>query len=173
MRINDLTYAINGAAMEVHTKLGPGLLESAYEACLCHELHLRGIPFQRQVPLPLVYKDVKLDCAYRLDLTMSLLKSNRSKRWHPFTSRNYTLICNSATIASACSSTSTSNHLKTASFARSTGSTKTLKSNTDAIAQRDALRLRQKIKEASLPNPSLRDSAITPRNSALKNELPH
>ena len=71
MRINDLTYAINGAAMEVHTKLGPGLLESAYEACLCHELHLRGIPFQRQVPLPLVYKDVKLDCAYRLDLLVA------------------------------------------------------------------------------------------------------
>lgn len=71
MRINDLTYAINGAAMEVHKKLGPGLLESAYEACLCHELHLRGIPFQRQVPLPLVYKDVKLDCAYRLDLLVA------------------------------------------------------------------------------------------------------
>ena len=71
MRINDLTYAINGAAMEVHTKLGPGLLESAYEACLCRELFLRGIPFQRQVPLPLVYKDVKLDCAYRLDLLVA------------------------------------------------------------------------------------------------------
>jgi GxxExxY protein len=52
----------------VHRQLGPGLLESAYEQCLCHELHLRGLAFQRQVELPIVYKGLKLDCGYRLDL---------------------------------------------------------------------------------------------------------
>ncbi len=54
--------------MEVHRTLGPGLLESAYEECLAHELTLRNIHFERQKPLPLVYKDVKLECGYRLDL---------------------------------------------------------------------------------------------------------
>ena len=64
----NLTEQIIGAAVEVHRALGPGLLESAYEECLCHELHLRGIRFQRQVPLPVEYKSVKLDCGYRIDL---------------------------------------------------------------------------------------------------------
>ena len=54
--------------MEVHRNLGPGLLESAYEECLCHELHLRGLDFKRQVELPLLYKGLKLDCGYKLDL---------------------------------------------------------------------------------------------------------
>ncbi len=54
--------------MEVHKELGPGLLKSAYEACLGHELHLRGLSFQRQLELPVCYKGVKLDCGYRLDL---------------------------------------------------------------------------------------------------------
>lgn len=53
--------------MEVHRNLGPGLLESAYEQCLAHELTLAGIPFQRQVPLPVEYKGLRLDCGYRLD----------------------------------------------------------------------------------------------------------
>jgi len=66
--VNQATEAIIGAAIEVHKHLGPGLLESAYEECLCHELHLRNIPFQRQVPLPVVYKGAKLDCGYRIDL---------------------------------------------------------------------------------------------------------
>lgn len=57
-----------GAAIEVHRALGPGLLESAYEECLCHELHLRRLRFERQVPLPVEYKGIKLDCGYRLDL---------------------------------------------------------------------------------------------------------
>jgi GxxExxY protein len=65
-----LTERVIGAAIEVHRGLGPGLLESAYEECLCHELHLRGIGFERQVPLPVQYKDVKLDCGYRLDLVV-------------------------------------------------------------------------------------------------------
>jgi len=66
--VNQLTESIIGAAIEVHKHLGPGLLESAYEECLCHELNLRKIPFQRQAPLPVVYKGVKLDCSYRVDL---------------------------------------------------------------------------------------------------------
>jgi GxxExxY protein len=64
----ELTERLLGAAIEVHRALGPGLLESAYEECLCHELHLRGISFERQRPLPVKYKGVKLDCGYRLDL---------------------------------------------------------------------------------------------------------
>ena len=64
----ELTEQVIGAAIEVHRALGPGLLESAYEECLCHEFHLRGISFERQHPLPVEYKGVKLDCGYRLDL---------------------------------------------------------------------------------------------------------
>ena len=66
----DLTEKVIGAAIEVHRALGPGLLESAYEECLCRELNLRGLAFQRQVPLPVEYKGVKLDCGYRLDLVV-------------------------------------------------------------------------------------------------------
>jgi len=65
---NEISGKIIGAAIEVHKHLGPGLLESAYEECLCRELDLRGIDFKRQVPLPLKYKGLKLDCGYRLDL---------------------------------------------------------------------------------------------------------
>jgi len=66
--LQDLTEQVIGAAIEVHKQLGPGLLESAYEECLCHELHLRGISFKRQVPLPVEYKGIKLDCGYKLDI---------------------------------------------------------------------------------------------------------
>jgi GxxExxY protein len=62
------TGPIIGAAIEVHRQLGPGLLESAYEECLCHELHLRGLSFERQVALPVSYKGLQLDCGYRIDL---------------------------------------------------------------------------------------------------------
>ena len=62
---------IIGAAIEVHRALGPGLLESAYEECLCRELSLRQIPFERQRPLPIEYKGLKLDCGYRLDLLVA------------------------------------------------------------------------------------------------------
>jgi GxxExxY protein len=64
----ELTEKIIGAAIEVHRALGPGLLESAYEECLCHELHLRGLDFQRQVAMPVNYKGVNLDCGYRVDI---------------------------------------------------------------------------------------------------------
>jgi GxxExxY protein len=57
-----------GASIEVHKTLGPGLLESVYEQCLCHELNLKGLSFERQKELPAVYKGLKLDCGYRLDI---------------------------------------------------------------------------------------------------------
>ena|SRR5579862_1370959 len=60
--------AIIGAAIDVHRQLGPGLLESAYEECLCHELHLCGMAFERQVELPVSYRGLNLDCGYRIDL---------------------------------------------------------------------------------------------------------
>jgi GxxExxY protein len=65
---NDLSGMIIGCGMRVHTALGPGLLESAYEECLHYELKQQGFRIGRQVPLPLVYKEVELDCVYRLDL---------------------------------------------------------------------------------------------------------
>jgi len=70
MDINHLTGEIIGAAIEVHKELGPGLLESAYEECLCYEFKLRKFPFERQKELPIEYKSVKLDCGYRLDIVV-------------------------------------------------------------------------------------------------------
>jgi len=67
----ELTGQILGAAIEVHKQLGPGLLESTYQACLCHELELRGISFECQKPLPLEYKGIKLECGYRIDLLVA------------------------------------------------------------------------------------------------------
>jgi len=64
----ELTHEIIGAAIEVHRTLGPGLLESAYEECLARELTLKGLRFERQKPVPVIYKDVKLECGYRIDL---------------------------------------------------------------------------------------------------------
>jgi GxxExxY protein len=65
---DSLTHRIIGLAMRVHTRLGPGLLESAYEHCLCHEFDCNALPYQRQVDLPLNYDGVLLNCAYRADL---------------------------------------------------------------------------------------------------------
>ncbi|MBI5901429.1 MAG: GxxExxY protein [Rhodocyclales bacterium] len=70
-RRDALTEEIIGAAIEVHRTLGPGLLESAYEECLCVELGLRSVQFKSQVELPLVYKDRRLDAGYRLDLIVN------------------------------------------------------------------------------------------------------
>lgn len=67
MSYNRTTEAVIGAAIEVHRRLGPGLLESAYQECLARELLLRNIPFEREVPVPIVYKGVHLECGYRLD----------------------------------------------------------------------------------------------------------
>jgi GxxExxY protein len=65
-----VTEAIIGGAIEVHRALGPGLLESAYEECLCHELELRGLGVQRQVAVPLAYKGLVLDSGYRIDMVV-------------------------------------------------------------------------------------------------------
>lgn len=67
-RENEITEIVIGCAIEIHRALGPGLLESAYEACLCYELSQKGVPFKRQVSLPLSYKGVRLDCGYVIDL---------------------------------------------------------------------------------------------------------
>ena len=67
-KANTLSNEIINAAIEAHKSLGPGLLESAYETCLCHELSLRKIPFDRQYPVPVNYKGVNLDAGYRLDI---------------------------------------------------------------------------------------------------------
>ena len=66
--INDITETIIGAAISVHKELGPGLLESAYEACLAYELTERKLKIERQKALPVVYRGVELDCGYRIDL---------------------------------------------------------------------------------------------------------
>ena len=66
----DLTGEIIGAAISVHRELGPGLLESVYQACMCRELGLRQIPFRSQVELPVEYKGCRLDCGYRIDIVV-------------------------------------------------------------------------------------------------------
>ena len=69
-RLDSITRRMIGAAIEVHRHLGPGLLESAYEACLAYELRDLGFKLEQQKPLPVVYKNVRLDCGYRLDLVV-------------------------------------------------------------------------------------------------------
>jgi GxxExxY protein len=68
MEINEITEKIIGSAIEVHRLLGPGLLESAYEECLAFELQAKGLNIQRQKAVPVVYKEIKLDCGYRIDI---------------------------------------------------------------------------------------------------------
>jgi GxxExxY protein len=69
-RFGDCSEQVIGACIEVHRALGPGLLESAYEQCLAHELSLRGLPFERQRPVPVVYKGIDLELGYRLDFVV-------------------------------------------------------------------------------------------------------
>jgi GxxExxY protein len=69
--INALGEQVIAALIEVHRHLGPGLLESAYEIAFCHELTLRGLAFERQVPVPVIYKGVRLDAAFRLDVLVA------------------------------------------------------------------------------------------------------
>ena len=71
MNINDLTGQVINAAIEVHRTLGPGLLESIYEECLCHEFELRKIPHESQKELPIEYKGIKLNATYRLDVLVN------------------------------------------------------------------------------------------------------
>jgi GxxExxY protein len=70
MEFNDLSNRVIGCAIEVHRHLGPGLLESAYERCMAYELTCRNIAFQLQVAQPVRYKEVMLDCGYRMDLVV-------------------------------------------------------------------------------------------------------
>jgi GxxExxY protein len=71
LEVNKTTESIIGAAIEVHRHLGPGLLESAHEECLCEELSRRKIPFKRQIALPVIYKSKKLDIGYRIDVLVN------------------------------------------------------------------------------------------------------
>ena len=71
MTTNELTHSIIGAAIEVHRCLGPGLLESAYRACLAYELRKRGFNVQEEKPVPVVYDDIKLECGFRADLIVN------------------------------------------------------------------------------------------------------
>ena len=70
MNMNQLSSKIIGAAIEVHKTLGPGLLESAYEECLCHELSIQGLLLEKQKPLSIDYKGINLNCGYRLDIVV-------------------------------------------------------------------------------------------------------
>ena len=70
MNKDPLSEKVIGAAIEVHRVLGPGLLESAYEKCLCHELVERRLAFERQVPVPVSYKGIAIECGYRADLVV-------------------------------------------------------------------------------------------------------
>jgi GxxExxY protein len=82
----ELTSEIIGAAIEVHRVLGPGLLESAYQECLAHELTVRGIPYEREKPMPVVYKGVKLDCGYRPDFLVNhrvIVELKAVEKLHP------------------------------------------------------------------------------------------
>jgi GxxExxY protein len=69
-RENEITNRVIGFAIEVHRSLGPGLLESTYEECLCYELAQHQMPFRRQLPLPVLYKGIQLECGYRMDLVL-------------------------------------------------------------------------------------------------------
>jgi len=68
MQINQITHEILDSAYKVHSTLGPGLLESAYRACLVYELRKKGFKVEEEKPLPLIYEEVKLDCGYRIDI---------------------------------------------------------------------------------------------------------
>lgn len=71
MDFDDLSYQVIGCAIEVHRQLGPGLLESSYEKCLAYELSNLNIPYKQQLALPIKYKSVEIDCAYRIDLIIA------------------------------------------------------------------------------------------------------
>ena len=85
-RLNDLSGKVIGACIEIHRELGPGLLESAYEECLAYELSKAGLRFERQMALPVRYKEVQLDCGYRLDFVIEgelILEIKATSEQHP------------------------------------------------------------------------------------------
>jgi GxxExxY protein len=86
MTLNEISYAIIGAAMKVHRRLGPGLLESAYEVCLAYELGKQGFTVERQKPIPVVYDEVKLECGFRADLFVNdqfIVECKAKDKLHP------------------------------------------------------------------------------------------
>jgi GxxExxY protein len=86
MHSKDLTPEIIGAAIKIHRRLGPGLLESAYEACLAYEVQSLGFRVERQKPVPLIYQSVKLDCGFRADLVVEgrvALELKCKEAFHP------------------------------------------------------------------------------------------
>jgi len=92
LRYEEQTKEIIGAAIEVHKAIGPGLLEGVYEECLCHELSLRNLRFERQLLVPVSYKGVTLDCGYRLDILVEdtvILELKSVDRIHPSLKLNY------------------------------------------------------------------------------------
>ena len=80
----DLASEVIGSAIEVHKHLGPGLLESAYESCVCTEMTIKGIPFMRQVPLEIQCKGEHIDCAYRMDIVVDGTLLLELKSTEPF-----------------------------------------------------------------------------------------
>ena len=86
MRINDVTAAVISAAIQVHRTLGPGLLESAYRACLAYELGKSGLQVEQEKPIPVIYEDIKLECGFRADLLVERLvvvECKAKERLHP------------------------------------------------------------------------------------------
>jgi GxxExxY protein len=96
MEFDELSRKVIGCAIEVHRNLGPGLLESTYRQCLACELSQAGIPFQMEVPLPVRYKEMLLDCGYRIDLLVSgdlMLRSSVLKLCSRFIRRRFLRTC--------------------------------------------------------------------------------
>jgi GxxExxY protein len=121
--VDRLTHEIIGAAIAVHRALGPGLLESAYEACLAFELTERGLKVEQQKPLPVVYREVRVDCGYRLDLLVEdsvIVELKPSTNWRQSMMHSYSRISGWPISRSAFSSISTSRSLPTAFAAAST-----------------------------------------------------
>jgi GxxExxY protein len=86
MELNDLTSAIIGAAIKVHRKLGPGLLESAYCVCLAYELQQQGLQVEREKPIPVIYEGIKLECGFRADLLVErsvIVECKAKDKLHP------------------------------------------------------------------------------------------
>lgn len=86
MKINDLTSAIIGSAIKVHSVLGPGLLESAYRVCLAYELQKSGFRVEQEKPVPVIYEEVKLDCGFRADLLVEglvIVECKAKEKLHP------------------------------------------------------------------------------------------
>jgi len=90
--LNALSYKVIGLAIEVHRNLGPGLLESAYQACLLHELKKAGLKVEKEIPLPINYKEIKLEQGYRIDLLIEDKLVIELKTVEEFTSVHYAQI---------------------------------------------------------------------------------